>query len=46
MLKSVLIANRGEIARRVIRTCTRLGERTAAVYYDADATALHVNEAD
>ncbi len=46
MLRSLLIANRGEIARRVMRTARRLHIRTIAVYSDADANALHVSEAD
>ena len=46
MFQSVLIANRGEIACRIIRTCRRLGLRTIAVYSDADASARHVAEAD
>ncbi|MDT7952856.1 MAG: biotin carboxylase N-terminal domain-containing protein [Acetobacteraceae bacterium] len=44
--ESVLIANRGEIACRIIRTCRRLGMRTIAVYSAADAAALHVTMAD
>ncbi len=46
MFKSVLIANRGEIACRVMRTAKRLGLRTIAVYSDADAHALHRKLAD
>ena len=46
MLQKILIANRGEIARRIIRTCKRMGIRTVAVYSEADETALHVQDAD
>jgi 3-methylcrotonyl-CoA carboxylase alpha subunit len=46
MFHKILIANRGEIACRIIDTCRRLGVATVAVYSDADATARHVTMAD
>ena len=46
MINSLLIANRGEIACRIIRTAREMGIRTVAVYSDADARALHVRQAD
>ena len=46
MFKKILIANRGEIACRIIKTCKRLGIRTVAVYSTVDADALHVQNAD
>lgn len=46
MFESLLVANRGEIASRIIRTCRSMGIRTVAVFSDADATAPYVREAD
>ncbi len=46
MFKKILIANRGEIACRVIKTAKKMGIQTVAVYSDADRNALHVKMAD
>jgi acetyl-CoA carboxylase, biotin carboxylase subunit len=46
VLESVLVANRGEIARRIIRTCRRLGIRSVAVYAAPDTCLPYVGEAD
>ena len=46
MFKKILIANRGEIACRVIQTCKKMGIKTVAIYSDADENALHADLAD
>ncbi|MCB2116362.1 MAG: acetyl/propionyl-CoA carboxylase subunit alpha, partial [Rhodobacteraceae bacterium] len=46
MFKKILIANRGEIACRVIKSARKMGIKTVAVYSDADRNALHVKMAD
>ena len=46
MFKKILVANRGEIAVRIVRACAEMGIRSAAIYTDADRNALHVKKAD
>ena len=46
MIKKILIANRGEIACRIIRTCKLMGIKTLVIYSEADKNSLHVRESD
>ena len=46
MFKKILVANRGEIAMRVIRACREFGIATAAIYAESDATAIYVKKAN
>ena len=46
MIKKILIANRGEIAVRIVRACAEMNIRSVAIYSDADRQALHVKRAD
>lgn len=46
MFEKILIANRGEIAIRIIKTCRRMGIRTVAIYSEADSRSIHVRQAD
>jgi len=46
MFRKILIANRGEIALRIIRTCKRLGIKTVAIYSDPDLESKHVTSSD
>jgi pyruvate carboxylase subunit A len=46
MFRKILIANRGEIAVRIVRACREMGIRSVAIFTDADRHALHVKKAD
>ena len=46
MFNKILVANRGEIAVRIVRACAEMGIKSAAIYSDADRSALHVKKAD